>query len=354
MSTYYTIDEVKSYVAEKSKGKCELVSTEYINNSSLLDFKCSCGQRFSRTLQNFKRGAYTCRECYKKTISKKYRKSFDEVVGIIESKGCKYISGEYINNGSKLLLECSCGQTFQKSFRDFYSKGQDHCPKCGMNNLRKSKTKYSKSDAEKIVSKKGYKIIGDYVNAFTPFLCKCKNGHETTLILTQFLVGRSGCKECAILESSGQKHWNYKGGKSEILDDLRKTLKIWKQCILRSYDYKCSILGTKNDLVIHHIIPFMEIVNIACKNVGLPLKRKFDDYSENEYLKLKNEVLRLHSYNSGIPLERIIHTNFHKKYGKKNNTLEQLENFLLSEYQVDIEDVFKKQDKNKYSLTTFR
>lgn len=339
--TKYTIDSIAKYVREQSNGKCELLSTSYKALKYPLLFRCECGNTFERTLADMKKNnSFSCIECKKKRFSEKYRKNMDEVIKIIEDNGCEYVSGKYINFRSKLVLRCKCGNLFEKSLAGI-QKGQNHCPKCGLDNLSKSKTKYTEKDAKEIVAKKGYTIIGKYVNASTPFKCVCKRGHEVNIILSQFLKGCSGCEICSHIENSGVNHYNYHGGTSKVLDYLRKSEKDWKKEILDIYDNKCVITGN-TDVVVHHLISFRKLVDIACEKCGLEFKPTINQYTAEEYQKLTSSFKSLHSLDSGIVLSKEIHKRFHSEYGIRNNTPEQLEKFFKYHYNLNLNDVLKK------------
>ena len=44
--TKHTIDSIAEYLREQSNGKCEILSTEYVNPTSKLLFRCECGNTF--------------------------------------------------------------------------------------------------------------------------------------------------------------------------------------------------------------------------------------------------------------------------------------------------------------------
>lgn len=74
---------------------------------------------------------------------------------------------------------------------------------------------------------------------------------------------------------------------------------IWRYSIFKRYDYTCQKTGIKGGkLVAHHILNF------------------------SQYPELRFDV------NNGITLSKDSHIEFHKIYGKQNNTREQLEEFL--------------------------
>ena len=97
------------------------------------------------------------------------------------------------------------------------------------------------------------------------------------------------------------QHNNYKGGITPINEKIRKSIemKLWRKADMERDNFtcqKCFIIGGK--LVVHHI-------------------NNFADFKE----------LRT-SIENGITFCKNCHIDFHKKYGRKNNTREQLEEFL--------------------------
>lgn len=336
--TKHTIDSIAEYLREQSNGKCEILSTEYVNLKSKLLFRCECGNTFTRTLADMKKNnSFLCLECKKKKASEKYRKSMDEVIKYIEEHGCEYVSGEYTNNKSKLVLRCKCGNLFEKSLAEMY-KGKNHCPECGLKNLARLKTKYTAEDARRIVREKGYTMIGEYVNAATPVKCTCKRGHETDIILSQFLVGCSGCDICAHLDTSGENHPNYHGGISKMREVLRKREKYWKKDILEKYGSKCPITGS-NNVVVHHLTSFRKIVDMACEKAGTTFKPTVNQYTPEEYQTVLSCFDELHSIDSGVVIDRKIHKEYHSAYGIRNNTPEQFDEFLKEHYNTSLEQI---------------
>ena len=52
-----------------------------------------------------------------KRLTYEYVKNFIEVDS---NSGCKLLSTEYINNSKHLEIQCKCGETFYKSFDNFF------------------------------------------------------------------------------------------------------------------------------------------------------------------------------------------------------------------------------------------
>ncbi len=99
----------------------------------------------------------------------------------------------------------------------------------------------------------------------------------------------------------GEKNPAWKGGVTPENDRIRHSLEVeyWKKVCLERDNYTCQKTGQiGGQLEVHHI-------------------NNFADFPE----------LRT-SIENGITLSKKAHLNFHKIYGKRNNTREQLEEFL--------------------------
>ena len=90
-------------------------------------------------------------------MSKKYRLS--QVFDILQKKGYKLVSQEYLNAHQKLEIECPKHGIFLMRFCSIVNSNQK-CPKCS----HKS-TKYTVQEVRQIINKKGFKLITqDYIN----------------------------------------------------------------------------------------------------------------------------------------------------------------------------------------------
>lgn len=102
----------------------------------------------------------------------------------------------------------------------------------------------------------------------------------------------------------GSKHYNWKGGINPINDTIRKSseIKLWKKACLERDNFICQKYGTKGGILrVHHI-------------------NNFADFPE-----LRTTI------SNGITLSEKAHKEFHKIYGVRNNTREQLNDFLSKE-----------------------
>ena len=103
------------------------------------------------------------------------------------------------------------------------------------------------------------------------------------------------------LSKRGSKSYLWKGGINPINDSIRKSFeyKLWARAVKERDNFVCQKYGIKGDkLVTHHIQNFAQC----------PELRFITD--------------------NGITLSDKAHKEFHGKYGIKNNTKEQIEEFL--------------------------
>ena len=117
-------------------------------------------------------------------------------------------------------------------------------------------------------------------------------------------TGKKHSKESNIKRSislTGQKHFNWKGGISPINNQIRGSMKYkdWNRDVYLRDNYTDQKTGKRGgNLVAHHILNF------------------------SSHPELRFDV------NNGITLSKESHNEFHKIYGKINNTKEQLLEFI--------------------------
>lgn len=327
-----TYNYVKNYIAEKSNGECELISDKYINSSSPLALRCKCGNIFYKTFNSLKNNFFICKDCMNKLRSQKYRLDIKDVIEYINNTGCKYISGEYTNNNSLLTIKCKCGNIYTRQFAHF-KRGEINCKQCANKKTAQAKMKYNINTLKNIVSQKGYEIIGgEYKTCMTPMDCRCSKGHTFKVKLINALYGNYGCQICQHEYQRGKNHPMYKGGESEVLDNLRKIIKDWKIAIATKYNGKCVLTDTKGDCVVHHIKSFNTLIKETFDELNLPIYRKLKDYTNQQWSDINNLFMKKHTMESGILLQRKVHNKFHSLYGKGNNTYKQFYEFVEKYY----------------------
>lgn len=335
-----TIEYVKEFVRDKTNGECEVLSEEYVNSETPLLVRCSCGNTFKRGFNKLRDRKIQCVDCKNKETSENYRANIEDVINFINSTGCEYISGEYENNTSLLTIKCRCGNIFKKSYGKF-SQGQDRCPKCGKENSRQAKFKYSVEDVKDKLSEKGFSMIdeSEYVDCVNPIRCICKRGHETNIKFLYFLRGQSGCKKCANIEQGGSNHWNYKNGKSDVEEALRGAIYAWKKDVIEAYGNRCAVTKSKSNVIAHHLVDFDTLLAESSNELNIPIHKKIGDYERYEdFISLKERFCEKHTVDIGIALSKSVHQSFHRKYDGIV-TQEQFDKFLKEKYNTSLKEL---------------
>lgn len=101
--------------------------------------------------------------------------------------------------------------------------------------------------------------------------------------------------------NSGEKHYNWKGGRSTENQRIRNgiDIRLWREAVFARDNWTCQKTKVKGGrLVAHHI-------------------QNFSKYPELRF-----------AIDNGITLSNESHIAFHKKYGNKNNTMEQIEEYI--------------------------
>jgi len=99
----------------------------------------------------------------------------------------------------------------------------------------------------------------------------------------------------------GDRNINWKGGITPENVKIRNSIEndLWRNSVFARDNYTCQKYGTKGGkLVAHHV-------------------KNFSEYPELRFV-----------ISNGITLSKEAHDEFHKKYGKRNNTREQLSEFI--------------------------
>ena len=101
---------------------------------------------------------------------------------------------------------------------------------------------------------------------------------------------------------AGKKHWQWKGGITPENTKIRNSteIRLWRKSVFQKDNWICQKCKERKSgkLRSHHILNFAE------------------------YPKLRTSI------ENGITFCKNCHEEFHDKYGKKNNTKEQIEKFL--------------------------
>lgn len=144
----YTYEQVEKIFKDEN---CKLISKEYINNNTHLEYQCSCGNTSKIKLGAFIKG-HRCRKCMANTLSVKNKKITDEEFSTFcESKGCKFL-GRVGNRGRRIKYQCSCGKETEAEWYNF--KRYPNCWECGKKKKSGDKCYMWNPDREQIAVNK--------------------------------------------------------------------------------------------------------------------------------------------------------------------------------------------------------
>ena len=355
----FTYDEVKKYFEDNG---CVLISNEYINNRTKLDYICECGEKSSIAFGKFKSGQ-RCRECsYIKTANKK-RLKYEDVKKYFEDNDCVLLSEEYTNSSTPLKYICECGNHSKISFSHF--KNGVRCAKCAGNE------KYTYEEVKSIFEKGNCILISNvYINSKEKLEYICSCGNHSEISLDVFLRGCK-CYECRNKAIGESKRHSYEYVKS-VFDERGFTL-LSKEYLNSDtpLDYICHC-GTQSTIRFNDVLKgvkcqecrkklISELIsgeNHYAYNPNLTDEDRMDRRIYPEYKQWRKEVYERDNYtclccgekgtllnahhkdgyhwckerridiDNGATLCESCHFMFHKTYGSKNNTEEQYDEFI--------------------------
>lgn len=122
----YNLDQIKEIFKNND---CELLSKDYKNNKDILKYICKCGKNKEIVFKKYL-VERCCDECHKKTLSRIFKYTYDEVKTYFQDNNCELISTEYKNNKNLLEYLCECKNKAKISFKAFQI-GQ-RCSKCAI------------------------------------------------------------------------------------------------------------------------------------------------------------------------------------------------------------------------------
>lgn len=314
-------DDMKKFIEVESNSGCKLLSTTIKNTQSKVRILCECGNEFITKFSEFKSsGKRQCNDCGNKNKGSSVKHSYDYVKSVIESKGIKLLSEEYVNCTRKLKLMCENGHIYNQTFNDFINEHK--CMQCQIEN-GKVFPKKTYDEVKRYIEDEGYILTSDkYINIKSKLYLICPNGHDIKMSYSEFHNLNNRCGKC-YLESI------YENAKSDIFVWLRLKIGTWRADSIKNSNYRCVITGDKFDDV-HHLYSFNLIVKETIKTLNIDILESISMYTEEERELLKNKCIELHyKYGLGVCLRKDIHKLFHHEYGVRNNTPKQFEEFKV-------------------------
>lgn len=253
---------------------------------------------------------FKCIVCGKEKYSKfsRIKKGYDKYC----SRDCYFF---FLRTHPKLPEDCKiCGKKF-KTRKQFIRHRQFEnlkkiCPVCKVNKISGNWSKSKQCNKCRGLSKKGiipknFKIAGWYKGKKRPpefgkLISKKLTGRKLSPEhIKKFVETRK--KNKSFQGRRGEKSNWWKGGITPENKIIRKSIeyRLWREAVFARDNWTCQKTGIKGgELHPHHI-------------------NNFSEFPELRF-----------AIDNGITLSEKAHREFHKKYGIKNNTREQLKEFL--------------------------
>lgn len=186
-----------------------MLLSEFKNSNIPMIVQCPNGHEWKVAYQKFKNGR-RCSKCSGRYRTYGGHVNWDTelVKEFLEKESYKMISRKYTNSHSKITVECDKGHIVEITWSHFYRGVR--CRICAQERSS-ARQRRSNKEVDKILESEGYKRLGDYINNNSSLEVRCKEGHVTTITLSNFTRGVR-CKYC--YASSGEKEV------MRVLDDL--------------------------------------------------------------------------------------------------------------------------------------
>ena len=349
----------QNYVKERLEEEgCELIG-EYKTAKETIKFKCSCGNIDTIYFHNFLLGA-RCDNCKNEKIGNALRLDEELVRETFKEYGCLMI-GTYVNSHTPIKYICECGNEADVIYHQFVNGTR--CEECGKKKMINSKRNKHSKKVDEALLKEGYTPLEPYIMNKLPRLMKCPNGHEIRMQSNNFLTGHR-CFECSnnkkktideIKEFFEMQEWELiseeyedafaklkcicnKGHENEMSWDNFRAGKRCRTCWLEynkgenhpNWNPDLTQEERENGRIYTEYTEWRKKVYLrdnytcqCCLESGKSLHaHHIQNYSQHK--ELRTEL------SNGITLCEDCHTEFHSIYGRKNNNIEQLVEFLVN------------------------
>ncbi|QIG62518.1 HNH endonuclease [Sporosarcina phage Lietuvens] len=281
-----------------------LLEDTYVNSETPMKYKCNCGSISKMSYKNAKKGR-SCKECGRKKLSKaKQIYTHAYIKNFFKENDCVLLEEEYhAKPNARMRYICVCGTEAHVSWSNF--KNGSRCRECRITKVSVARRKYTVGDVATIFSKQGKTLLEDnFTNSsqLLKYICKC--GERSAISLNNMLAGK-GCYKCRNKKIAELKK------DPNITDEERlhrrnvPEIRVWRSAVYERDQYTCQCCTEKGGrLNAHHIL----------------------NYADHRGVRFE--------VSNGITMCEECHVNFHKKYGVRNTTHEQLDEYLKTERRV--------------------
>jgi len=198
----------------------------------------------------------------------------------------------------KFKWKCEKGHDFEMSWNSI--KNGRRCPKCF--GCFKKSTEEFKKEIKSIVNNE-YELLSDYKrdNVHVEILHN-ECGHKYKVTPSHFLQGKR-CPKCSVRRGIENNKYNPNLSEEDRVSRRVKdgeSISKWRTTVFEKHNYTCKICNEKGGILnAHHL-------------------NGYHWFKEGRF-----------DIENGVCLCKNCHTEFHNKYGRKNNTIEQFNEFSL-------------------------
>lgn len=208
--TKFTYDYVKEYVEQISDSGCKLLSKEYNNIDSDLEFLCKCGRQFTQTFYEFKNRQFIrCKTCRNIDASIRNLTPLDTIIEIVNKENYIFICNDVPGKDQRMLVQCDKGHDpYWVSVVKF--KSGRRCPHC------------ARSLGEESIKR----VLENYKIEYKPeFKFSDLIGTGGGLLRFDFGIFKNKKLEC-LLEYDGLQHFEVSFNSPESFETTKKHDKI--------------------------------------------------------------------------------------------------------------------------------
>jgi hypothetical protein len=168
----------------------KFLSTEVKGVNNKYNWECNKGHIWSARYDHIKAGS-SCPEC-----SGKKRKTITDAQNLAESRGFKFLSGEFKNIKTDHLWECQKGHQWYAKYNTIQQGGG--CQKCFFDISHSlNKVKKTIEDAQNLAENRGFKFLSnEFSGVTTKYFWECSKGHVWGGRFSSIQNGQ-GCPFCA-------------------------------------------------------------------------------------------------------------------------------------------------------------
>lgn len=284
MAARWNIERARELFASRG---CELLETEYINDSAKMRYIATCGHEHEISLNNFSHGkGDLCRKCRIKSNAQKESVPDEVIRTAYEEAGCAVLSPFIKSAKAPVEYIALCGHVNRLDYAHFRYGAGRLCNKCSKS------IRYEYDYVKECFENEGCELLEEsYVNCKTPMRYIAQCGHESTIKFDAFLNAPNAPKRCRNCHKITHHEVPiFRNGSAT---------KAWSKAVFERDGYNCMACGKHGgDLNAHHL-------------------NAYDAYESERY-----------RVDNGVTLCPKCHIQFHKAYGFGGNTKEQFQEWL--------------------------